>query len=44
MTYVLDGQTAIGEASVTDSREDIYKLWHLRFRHLSERDLRELQK
>ncbi|KAH9658397.1 hypothetical protein KPL70_023479 [Citrus sinensis] len=42
--YVMDGHTAVGEASVTDSKLNRSMLWHLRMGHMSERGLRELQK
>ncbi|KAH9754460.1 hypothetical protein KPL71_015451 [Citrus sinensis] len=42
--YVLNGQTVIGEASVTESGEDKSKLWHLRLGHMSEKGLKELEK
>ena len=35
--YVRNGQTVIGEASVTESGEDKSMLWHLRLGHMSER-------
>ena len=42
--FVLDRHTAVGEASVIDSKGNKSMLWHLRMGHMSERSLRELQK
>ncbi|KAH9706111.1 hypothetical protein KPL70_012113 [Citrus sinensis] len=42
--YVMNGQTVIGEASITESSEDKSKLWHLRLGHISEKGLKELEK
>ncbi|KAH9750881.1 Integrase catalytic domain-containing protein [Citrus sinensis] len=42
--YVLDGHTAVGEANVIDNGGNRSMLWHLRMGHMSERDMRELQK
>ena len=42
--YVLNRQTIIGEASVTENSEDKARLGHLRLGHMSERELKELQK
>ncbi|KAH9681219.1 hypothetical protein KPL71_026889 [Citrus sinensis] len=42
--YVMNRQTVIGEASITESGEDKSKLWHLRLGHMSEKGLKELEK
>ena len=35
--YVLNGQTIVGEANVTENSEDKARLWHLRLGHMNER-------
>ena len=42
--YVMNGQTVIGEASITENGEDKSKLWHLKLGHISEKGLKELEK
>lgn len=42
--YLLDEQTVVGEASITNHSEDKAKIWHLRLGHMSENSLNELQK
>lgn len=42
--YVLNGQTTVRQASVTNSSEYRSKVWHLRLGHMSERALKEIQK
>ncbi|KAH9723770.1 hypothetical protein KPL70_007243 [Citrus sinensis] len=41
--YVLDGHTAVGEVSLTDSGGNKSMLWHLRMGHMSERELSALK-
>ena len=43
--YTLLGQTVVGTSSaITDSEQDITKVWHCRLGHVSERGLLELEK
>ena len=42
--YKLTGSIIIGDASATTEKEDITRLWHMSFRHISERSLQVLHK
>lgn len=42
--YVLQGNTVCGEANVTQSQDEITRLWHLRLGHMSEKGLAVLHK
>lgn len=42
--YIFDGENVIGTTDSMNEKEDKARLWHLRFGHLSERGLTELNK